>query len=306
MKIVNVRRLVGIDIRQNFIRLVELSYINAKYKVEACINAPLAQAKITDEIVVATIKDILSKNSLKSDETAIALSHNEVIFKEFKITAGLSHKEIKKFLGFNFSRLSGEKAEDFVIDYAIDAGGITDKMVKLQTVGVKTNITARLASLLHKAKLELCVIDVDIYALERAIRFQLGPVLGLTAVVNIDYNQILIIVFDDKKVIYFHEDNVDEDDFSTSDQVPDLIKSKLHVAGSSLTGSFARIVIGGEKARLPRLVDEIKSRVDLPIILAAPFSNMELSESICRESIAQLSPLMLISCGLALRVKDHG
>ena len=305
MGVIRSSHLLGIDIRQNFIRLVELSYRDSKYRVEACINLELAESGRSDKAVISAIKSILQQISPKTEEVAIALSHTVAVFKELQVTAGLSSKEIREILRFNFIEQLGETKGSFDFDYQVTEEVVTtDNLVKLQAVAVRHTCVEKWVKLLRVAKLFPKIIDVDIYALERAIRLQLGNIDDLTAVVNIDYGQVLIIVLDNKKILYVHEDIFDQENLISINQVLELFDAKLRLLDSILPQPLTKLILGGERVTLPGLITAIDARFNLQAMLANPFLGMELSAAISQEDLLQLSPLMLISCGLALRAKD--
>jgi len=300
-----VDRLLGIDIGQNFVRLVELSYCNSGYQVEACLNIELNDDKGSDEAIVAVIENMLKQNPSKTKDTAVALSHSVVIFKEIKVDADLSAEETIEFLQFNLAEYVGETKNDISFDYqVVDSQTKTNNNVTLRLIAARRERIKKLVKLLQAVNLNSKIIDVDVYALERAVRLQLKNIVGLVAVININYGNIFIIVIDHKKIVYAHEDFIGSENLESVTQVVEQLNLKLQLLHSGLPQPLEQVILAGEKAMLFGLVDAVNSQLNIRVTLADPFSGMQLSAAVSSEAVQQVAPMMLISCGLALRVSD--
>ncbi|MBU0744668.1 MAG: pilus assembly protein PilM [Gammaproteobacteria bacterium] len=299
--------LLGIDIGRNFIRLVELSRQKDRYRVESCVSKVFDKPLVSDEMIIAGIQRLLKHALPKTKAAAIAFPHDRVIFKEIDIAADLSSDKINDFLRFNLGGDKGEAQDDLGFDYQIiDRGDDPDISAKLQLVAVQKEQIKKWDELLKVAGLVPEIIDVDVYALERAVRYQIKQVQGLVAVINIDYGRMLIVVLSKDKIVYVYEDFIDEIDLNSVARIMDQINSKLQLIYSSILGSLERLILGGELAFLPGLIDELGAKLNIQAEAANPFLGMDLSSCVSFESLCQISPLMLVSCGLALRVDGYG
>lgn len=92
MGIIKTSCLLGVDIRQDFIRLVELSCCGSEYRLEACTNLVLIESEMSDEVIISALKSVLEQVSPKTKDVAVAFSHTVVVFKEFQVIAGWSSK----------------------------------------------------------------------------------------------------------------------------------------------------------------------------------------------------------------------
>lgn len=292
--------LLGLDIRQNFVRLTALSYCNARYQIEACEYSQLHGCEITEVATITLIKKLLSKISFKIKDVALALAHSEVVFKEVKVDSGLSAEEIGDFLQFNLA----EQNFDYYPVGGEAKSGESEKTVRL--VAARGELIERGLKLLRAVGLKPKIIDVDIYALERAARWQLKNISGLVAIINIDYGNILLTVIDHKKVVYVHEDDVEEENLNSIVRIIEQLDLKLQLIHSVILQSLECVVLGGEKAGLPGLLEEANSRLNVTVIIANPFFDMTLSPLLVPDLVRELAPLMLISSGLALRVANDG
>ena len=301
-----VDRLLGIDIRRNFARLVELSYCNYSYQLEACAHIELGEIDGSDEAIITAIKNTLKQNPSKTKDTAIALSHLAAIFKEVEVDANLSAEETIKFLRFNLAQQVSDSKTDISFDYqVIDSPTPTNSNTTLQVIAVRHERVGKLVALLQAANLKPKIIDVDVYALERAVRWQLKNIEGLVAIINIDYGNIFIVVIDSKKIVYVYEDFVGNESLGSIAQVVEQLDLKLQLLHSVLSQPLGQIILAGEKAVLFGLDDAVNSQLNIHTMIANPFLGMQLSPAVSQELIQKIAPKMLISCGLALRVDDE-
>lgn len=298
------KSLLGIDINADSIRLVELSRLGSNHQIETCINMPLT-ASMPDDLVVTALKETLAQTQIKTKNTAIALSHSAIIFKEIEIVPGLSNKEIENFLHFNIEKYAGEPANNISFDYQlIETGAKTDEHITLRLITVRRERVEKCIKLLQEANLYPKIIDIDSYALERAVRQQFKTVTGLLAVINIDAGAILIVVIDCEKMVYAHEDFTSQAEMHSVTQIVTQLKLKLPPVFAALHQPLEKIVLAGEKATLLGLKETINAQFNVPTVIIDPFFGMQLSHSTSQELVQKIAPTMAISCGLAMRVMD--
>lgn len=285
------KSLLGLDIRSNSIRLVELSSFGNNYKLELCIN--IASGDITE------LKKILEQVKSKTKNVAVALSHSAIIFKEIEVEQGLSDKETEDFLQFNIEKYIGEPEANISFDYqAIKK--LADESTVLRLVAVRRERVEKYIKLLQVADLCPKIIDIDSYALERAVRRQIKNINGLMAIINIDYETILIVVINREKIVYAHEDFINAEEMCSIDQIIAQLKIKLSLVFASLHEPFERIILSGEKATIPELDKAIDTHFNIQTTIIDPFFGMQVPQELKQK----IAPEMLISCGLALRVID--
>jgi type IV pilus assembly protein PilM len=292
--------LLGIDITANAIRLVKLSCFGSNYQVEVCVNITL-DLHPSDDLIIATLKKALKQAQCSAKNAAVALAHSAIIFKEIKIASGLSDKEIEAFLQFNIEKYIGESANSISFDYQIIKTPIkTADYVILRLITVRRERVEKCIKLLCAADLCPKIVDIDSYALERAIRRQFREIAGLIAIINIDVGAILIVVIDAKQIVYAHEDFMHAEDMQSVAQIIMQLKLKLQLAVAALHQPLEKIVLSGEKALLPKLRDAVNDQFNVQTIIADPFFGMKLSSAVSQN----IMPVMSIGCGLALRVAD--
>ena len=298
------KSLLGIDINADSIRLVELSRFGSNYQVETCINMPLA-ASASNDFVITVLKEIFAQTQIKTKNAAIALSHSAIIFKEIEIAPGLSNKEIESFLHFNIEKYIGEPANNIGFDYQIiETRAKTYEHITLRLITVRRERVEKCIKLLLEANLYPKIIDIDSYALERAIRQQFEAIAELITIINIDAGAMLIVVLDCEKMVYAHENFTNQAEMQSVTQIVDQLKLKLPQVFADLHQPLEKIVLAGEKAALPGLKETINAQFNVQTVIIDPFFGMQLSPSVSQESVQKIAPMMAISCGLAMRVTD--
>lgn len=251
------------------------------------------------------LKIFSSRVYLTLKKTAIALTHAGVTFKEIRVDSSLSPEEIEELLSFNLSEKLDSDSGKINFDYQVIERGSTNSSTLLQVVAVPEDQVKRWCQLLRAAKLSPKIVDIDLYAIERAIRHQLKNIEELVAVVIVDHGTVFIVVIDQKKVIYYHEEFVGSESLGSIAQVVAQIDLQLRMIAEVLSHPVKQLVLAGEKSLLIGLDQAINAQLNVKTTMADPFSGMQLSSMVKPELIKRIAPMMLISCGLALRVADE-
>jgi type IV pilus assembly protein PilM len=295
-----IKRLLGVDIRTFSIHLVELSCFESNYQVEASESLMLDTA-VSDDVVIDELKKKLRQRQGAPPNVVSALPHSAIIFKEVKIDRGLTDKEIENFLQFNMEKHTGKAANNISFDYQIiETPSAIKKRVMLRLIVAQREQIEKRTKLLRAANLCPKIIDIDSYALERAVRRQFKEFPGLIAIVNINREAVLIVVIDRKKIVYVHEDFVNAEEKRGVAQIIVQFKIKMQLVFDSLPQPLEKIILAGESAMLSGLRGAINVQLNVPTIIIDPFLGMKLSPSVSHK----IRPEMLISCGLALRAVD--
>lgn len=159
----------------------------------------------------------------------------------------------------------------------------------------------RWQNLFKRLHLQLKVIDVDCYAIARALSYQLKNVKEPIMVLMIDDKKILTVVVVQESIIYNQVGFINSELSKTAILLAEQLIKKTEQVIGLLKQSIAKLILAGEKALLPGLIELIAARAKIQTLLANPFLGMKLAPQIVPESIASTAPLMLLACGLALR-----
>lgn len=73
---------------------------------------------------------------------------------------------------------------------------------------------------------------------------------------------------------------------------------------SSQVGAVDHVIVAGGCASIGGIDELIKPKVDVPVTVANPFSNMSVASKVRADALANDAPAMMIACGLSLRSFD--
>ena len=65
--------------------------------------------------------------------------------------------------------------------------------------------------------------------------------------------------------------------------------------------SIDAIILAGEMAGLPRLLPVVQEKMGIVTSIANPFSSLNVNKNLDYQLLLDLSPSMMLACGLALR-----
>lgn len=298
------KSLLGIEINTHSIRVAELSVYKSTYQVEACISIT-KNTPITDKVVTETLKNIAASRSIGTKNTATAISHSLVTFKEISIEHKLTKKEIDELLKLNIEKYIGISENNISFDYqAINTSSKTGDRTILQLTAVPREHIEKHTKVLLEADFYPKIIDINSCALERIARYQLKSIDELAAIINIDPGSVLIIIIDKNSIIYSHEDFINVSHTASANQIIEFLKSKMQPVFSKIAGPITKILLAGEMAVLSELPQKISAEFSIQTEVINPFFDMKLSPSISTTSLQNMSPAMCVCVGLAMRVYD--
>lgn len=208
--------LLGIDISSTSVKLIELSYLGGRYKVEAYAVEPLPAGAIVErniaelETVGQVIAKVVSKSRSSVKHAAVAVTGSAVITKVIEMDAGLSDDELENQLKIEADQYIPYPIEEVAIDFEVQgpAARREGRVDVLLVACRKENVEVRDAAL-ALAGLTAKVVEIEGHALERAFALlagQIGNTEGLTvALVDIGSTMITLSVLRSGKTIYTRE-----------------------------------------------------------------------------------------------------
>lgn len=164
--------MVGLDIRPENLYLVQLKKHRRQWFIKEFVHSVLSpqtliDGRITDwDEVVATLTPLVESRGLKGMPAAISLPQTNVHLQELSLPLGLDgsgiEAEIKLALQHDFPGL----VDMFALDYFILPGSNDMKVVYVVT---RQEDVAQYVAAINATGLQLKIIDVDHYALERFV-----------------------------------------------------------------------------------------------------------------------------------------
>ena len=190
------KTLLGIDISSSSVKLLELSRIQNRYRVEAYAVEPLPQGAVVEKSIVtlegvtSALSRVITKSGTRVREAAVAVAGAAVITKVIEMDASLTEDEMEEQLRFEADQYIPYPLEEVALDFEVQGPSPTNpnRVEVLLAVCRNENVEAR-ETALALAGLTTKVIDVEAYALERACTL-------LSSQLGIDLNSLTLAVVD--------------------------------------------------------------------------------------------------------------
>ena len=201
---------VAVDIGSSCIKMVQLNRSSSgQWSLAAADKASLPPEAIVDgsiynsTLVIDTIKDLLSKNRIKSKNVVAAVSGNGVIIKPITVSK-MPPDDLDELIKFEAEQYIPFDLSEVNIDVEIleDANPDPGNMDVLLVAARKEIVNEQL-NILQQAKLKPVVMDVGIFALANAYAVNYDDYHSKTvALVNIGASSTSIIILNDGNCLF--------------------------------------------------------------------------------------------------------
>lgn len=168
-------QLLGLDISTAAVKLLELSKVGSRYRVESYAVAPLPADAIVDkninkvEIVGNVIKTVVKHSGTTLKHAAVAVPGSAVISKVVSMPASLSEEELEAQIELEADQYIPYPLDEVSLDFVVQ--GRTEKTPEMVDVLLiasrKENVEDRVATV-ELGGLKAEIVDVESYALENA------------------------------------------------------------------------------------------------------------------------------------------
>ncbi|MBL1293772.1 MAG: pilus assembly protein PilM [Thiotrichales bacterium] len=212
----NTNSLLGLDISSTAVKLLELSQVGSRYRVESYAVAPLPQEAVAEkniidiEAVGNAISKVVKRAGTKTKNAAVAVAGSAVITKVITMPAGLSDEDMVNQIELEADQHIPYPREEVNLDFEIISEPRRDDTVDvLLTASRSENVDVRVSAL-EVAGLNAKIIDVEAYAMESAmglVAHQLpNNAEGKTiAIVDVGSMMTTLNVVHDRRMVYTRE-----------------------------------------------------------------------------------------------------
>ncbi len=209
--------LLGIDISTAAVKLLELSRVGSRYRVESYAVAPLPPDAVVDkniakvEAIGNVIKAVIKQSGTRLKHAAVAVPGSAVIAKVISMPASLSEDELEAQLELEADQYIPYALDEVSLDFVVQ--GATEKnpeMVDVLLVASrKENVGDRVAAL-ELAGLKAEIVDVESYALEHSCALILDQLFerGMDqaiAIADVGATMTTLNVIHNRRIIYTRE-----------------------------------------------------------------------------------------------------
>lgn len=209
--------LLGIDISSTSVKLLELSRVGDRFKVESYAVEPLPANAVVEKNIAElegvgnALLRVVTKARTGTRGVALAVSGSAVITKSIEMDAGMTDDEMENQLKLEADQYIPYPLEEVAIDFEVQGPSARnpERVEVLLAACRKENVEVREAAL-AVAGLNARVVDVEAYALERAFGL-LAPQLRngdqplTVAVVDVGATMTTLSVIHNGRIIYTRE-----------------------------------------------------------------------------------------------------
>lgn len=340
--------MVGIDIGSHCIKAVLLQETDAGLRLEALAIEPMPKGAMSERSIqdIEAIGNVIAKLKRKIPKSvqtaAVAVSGQTVITKVIFMDVSLTDAELESQIAIEADSLIPYPLDEVNIDFEKLAINEADpsKVNVLLSAARTESVQARVGAL-ETANLKAAVVDVESYALSRAmdVYYQQLPSDAFNkcvAVVDIGAVLMLVSVVQEGETIYtrdqvfggdqytnsivaYYNKSFDEAEIgkTTGDLPPNYTFGVLAPFQTSLLQQVRRavqmflttsgkdqvdyIVLTGGTAMIEGLDRLLIEELGIHTVVAEPFANIEISPKIDRNMLQRHRTQFAIATGLALR-----
>ncbi len=208
---------LGLDISTAAVKLLELSKVGTRYRVESYAVAPLPQEAFVDknianiDIIATGIKAAVKQSSTKLKQACVAVSGSAVMSKVIAIPASLGEDEIEDQVLEEASQYVPYALDEVNLDFEVQrVNEANPQMLDVLLVASrKDNVNDRVEALI-KAGLKAKIVDVEAFAIENAFVLLADQLEGGTegktfAVADVGATMTTLNIVHDGRTIYTRE-----------------------------------------------------------------------------------------------------
>jgi type IV pilus assembly protein PilM len=334
----NNQGLIGLDIGSDSIKLLQINAVSKPYQVEKFSMAALpvgavVKGEMKDYPAIGTVlKELFKQANIQIKSVALAIPRSSVIIKNISVDSRLNSSEIESRAWIEANHSFPDLVGEIYLDFSVNASPANPSQLDLMLIACRKDQIKPYFEVLDAGGLAAKVIDVNSYALERALSLitKETPNLETVALLNLDANLSTFLVVHGNELIYAHDHSYDgqrlqsqsKEYLSTAvEKIASLndaayvevlknvlaahLRHTMHFFYSSRPNiNIQKIILAGDCAQTPCLTEYIQQEVGIETELADPFKNMVVTSGIDTTQLQQNAPMLMLACGLALSVDN--
>jgi type IV pilus assembly protein PilM len=342
LKINSQLEVVGLDIGSKYVKLLKINRAENPYRIEkfAIIPAPVAIGSVSNDpaqdltILAAAIKDMFTQAGISNTEVALAIPRSIAILKNITIDSRLSPEDIESRAwieaNHHFPDLIGEIYLDFFVSEPLAED---NTHMELTLVACRKSQIQPYLDVLRLAGLQVKIVDVDCYALERALPLTIHSTTNdeVLALLSLNTSTSNLIVVQSNKLIYAHDQgydgqrlisqtsaylqsksenaNIPPTELLQDEAYQEILKNNLishlhHIMHFFSTSrphlSIKKLILAGDCATVPCMVPFIKQEIGIETEAPNLLSHLVLAPEIDSAKFNEHSSRLVLCCGLAL------
>jgi type IV pilus assembly protein PilM len=208
---------LGLDISTAAVKLLELSDLGTRYRVESYAVAPLPQEAFVDktlanvDIIAEAVRLAVKQSGTKLKQGCVAVSGSAVMSKVITIPASLGDTEIEDHVMDEASQYVPYALDEVNLDFEVQRVNEANPLMLdvLLVASRKDNVNDRVEAL-TKAGIKAKIVDVEAFAIENAFRLLTDQLEGSTegktyAVADVGATMATLNIVHDGRTVYTRE-----------------------------------------------------------------------------------------------------
>ena len=292
------------------------------------------------QAVTECVARAVEKGRIHGKQAIVAVPDAAVITKTILINTGLSEREIEEFIFLESENYAPYSSDEINVDFQIMDPSLSNSAMHEVHVFVSRSekVNERVIAV-NRAGLEVKVVDIESFAMQRSAQLLIkesfngmrgkGQFDTMVALIDIGVIEIRLVVLQGTHVIFTREEEWDPQPliFALRQQSSEELacdKSAVWNEATHLQAlmdglllqikrllqfffstsqhqSIDAIILAGEMAGLPRLLPVVQEKMGIVRSIANPYSSLNVNKNLDYQLLLDLSPSMMLACGLALR-----
>lgn len=286
---------LGLDMGTAHIKTLQLSATQHGYRVE---NYAIQSVGPDPQSAIAT-----AMNKFASPASAIiAVADSEVINKIINLPAALNADQIYDLLRAEAEQYFTSVVEELCFDFQVLGPNSNDALtLDILLIAAHKNYIDKQVNAAQSAGCVVKVVDVQSHAIERV--FSLITTESVHVVVDIGLRHLLVLVMENKNIIFTHSELIPHTTatFSQQDMVLAITRALQIFYAKQPQINIQQLFLIGGTVHIPDFIELLTVHLKIKVIATNPFLNMELNPDLSKDYLYQYAPDLVLSCGLALR-----
>lgn len=206
-------KLVGVDIGESSIKLVQVARKGNMYNVERIAIEPLDRGLFVERTILDTaqvgsvIYRALERNGFSAKQAVACVNYGDIIAKRLYVRADLNPQELEQWIEFEVDKFVPFPVSELNMDYQFVGEKDEDGRREMQVIACRKQTIDNLVSCIESATLEPAAVDVVYQALSRARGKVVEPeadtgVISLSMIIDIGVSSTRFYVCDVDEVVY--------------------------------------------------------------------------------------------------------
>lgn len=293
---------VGLAVHHERLSLIKLKQIKKQMVIEGFAMLALPAGSIVDgkvkhpEQLTHLIRRWVEIYKAEHCAVALALPGSQVINKKIKVAAYLSEQEQSAEISSNLKFYLPGMSERLYFDFIPIKR--EEQEMEVQLIAARAEQVEIYIDLIQKAGLKIKVVDVDVYAIVRSIRWMAGHLLTETIVIlDRDISSAQLILIKQNKVLSVYPIVYDAEDIFLQQ-----IKRGIHFFSTTEPSIvLEKMVLTGYLSDSEKFRQLLQAELFLSVMTIDIFNQMIIDPLVNSEEFSKSASELLAALGLALR-----